>query len=104
MLQQGIEIAMPECDASHVIGYLFEIGPTLGEIPLTHAELAAWQANSGIELNSWEARMLRQLSVEYLSEYVKSRAPEHPSPLQSKEVITLVGKSMKDSIRELANL
>jgi hypothetical protein len=56
----------------HVMSYLFEIGPTMhgemGEYPLTHSELRAWMDNTGIELNAWESRTLRRLSMDYLAE------------------------------------
>lgn len=39
----------------------------MGNAPLSHSEIAAWQSNTGIELSAWEARTLRQLSAEYLA-------------------------------------
>jgi hypothetical protein len=70
-LKQDV-LDMPECDAMHIVSYLFEIGPTLsggmGESPLPDTEIEAWQRNTGIELQSWEARAVKRLSREYLSE------------------------------------
>jgi hypothetical protein len=40
---------------------------SMGNAPLPHSEIAAWQDNTGIKLTPWEARMLRTLSAEYLS-------------------------------------
>ena len=51
----GDTIEMPPCDCGYLVGYLFEVGPTMGESPVTHTEIANWQRNTGIELNSWEA-------------------------------------------------
>jgi hypothetical protein len=57
----------PECDAKHVLDYLFEIGLTDGEKPLSHSEIASWQSNTGIELEAYEARFLKRLSEIYLA-------------------------------------
>lgn len=57
--------------AGHLVGYLFDAGPvshgSMGPVPLSHADLAAWQANTGIELQAWEARGLRKLSTAYVA-------------------------------------
>jgi hypothetical protein len=52
----------------------------MGNAPLSHSEIAAWQGNTGIELSAWEARTLRTLSAEYLNsaqdaEDAKCKAP-----------------------------
>lgn len=63
---------MPPVDAGYLLGYLFEIGPTMaggmGAGPVTNQEILAWQALTGITLDAWEARTLRSLSCEYLAE------------------------------------
>jgi hypothetical protein len=82
MKADGIDPAMPEISAEYLIGYLWEVGPTMlgsGD-PLTHAELRAWQDNTGVELNTWEARMLRRMSAEYAAESVKAAKPEAKPP------------------------
>ncbi len=61
------EIVYPECDANHILNYLFEIGLTEGDKPLSHAEIASWQSNTGIELQAYEARFLKRLSEIYLA-------------------------------------
>ena len=62
--------------AAYLVGYLLEIGPTLaagmGSGPITHEELIAWCRLNGVELRPWEARFLRRLSGEYLSESRRS--------------------------------
>lgn len=65
--------------ADHVLGYLYEIGPVahggMGPAPIGHAEIEAWQGNTGIELTAWEARTLRRLSLDYIA---ASRQAEEP--------------------------
>lgn len=48
--------------------------------PLGHAEIAAWQSNTGVELTAWEARTLRRLSCEYLSTSQDASEPDFPAP------------------------
>ena len=71
--RDGGEIEMPPFDeGEYLIAYLYELGPTvaagMGAGPVTFAEMAAWQAARGFELEPWEARLLRRLSVDYLAE------------------------------------
>lgn len=61
------EVVMPYCDASYVIDYLFDLGVTLGDAPINHQEIRAWMENTGIELDTWEARTIKFLSEAYLS-------------------------------------
>lgn len=77
---------MPECTAQYVAAYLFEIGPVLhggmGDYPLTHSELRAWMDNTGVELTAWEARTIRRLSMEYLSEQQRATTLGAAAPWQ----------------------
>lgn len=67
----------------YLVIYLFEFGPTMpagmGSGPVTFQEMRAWQEMSGIELQPWEAALLRRLSGEYADESHKAvkrdRAP-----------------------------
>lgn len=76
---------MPEASALHLLGYLWDVGPSMqggmGPAPLTYSELVAWQQSSGIELTPWEAKTLRRLSGEYVSECSRAEKPDCPSPL-----------------------
>jgi len=75
---------MPDCDALYLIEYLFDVGPVthggMGDAPLSHLELNAWQQNIGIELQPWEVRVMHRLSLEYLSESQKATAYDAPAP------------------------
>jgi len=106
------ELEMPPCDCLHVVTYLFEVGPTMqsgmGESPITHQEIAAWQSNTGIELQTWEARFMRQLSIEYLSE--AQRAAEHDcaAPWSDAPYIVaphaIMARRMQSAVEGLAKL
>ena len=83
--RDGGEIEMPPCDeGEYLIAYLYELGPTvaadMGAGPVTFAEMAAWQAARGFELEPWEARLLRRLSVDYLAESHRATERNCPPP------------------------
>lgn len=76
---------MPPVDgAEYILGYLWEIGPTMaggmGPAPLSHGEIRSWMQNVGIELEAWESRLLRRLSVEYIAESQAATDPKRPAP------------------------
>lgn len=100
LLDAGENPSMPPVDAQYLISYLFEIGPTIsgpmGNSPLSHGELAAWQANIGIDLKPWEARFLRGLSIEYLVQAQKSEMADCPAPYGTEERRALVAKKIDD--------
>lgn len=72
-----------EC-AGHLVDRLWEVGPTsasgMGPVPLSFAELDAWQRQSGVRLTSWEATTLRKLSIAYLAEQSRAKKPDCPAP------------------------
>lgn len=85
MEAQGQQPALPPLGAAgYLVNYLFEVGPVgygaMGPVPLSHLELAAWQANTGIELEAWEARALRRLSIEYVSASNAAQPFDAPPP------------------------
>lgn len=75
---------MPPLERSveYLIGYLYEIGPALGDGPITQQEIGWWQRNTGIRLTSWQARTLRRLSQDYLSERRKGEKRGAQPPWQ----------------------
>lgn len=70
--------------AAHLVGYLFDCGPiqygAMGEAPLSHTDIAAWQANTGVALQTWEALSLRRLSRAYLASLQAAREADCPPP------------------------
>lgn len=81
---------MPECGATHILEYLFEIGPTvplgMSSGPVPFSEIEAWQRVTGIELSPWESRVIRRLSRDYLEQSFESRDPGCEPPFDSDEV------------------
>jgi len=83
---------MPEMppleQGAYLVGYLLDVGPTvaagMGAGPITSKDLIAWQQETGVNLQPWEAKTLRRLSGEYLSESHRAEklgcAPPWKSP------------------------
>lgn len=72
----------PGC--AHIVEHWFDVGPAMpggyGDVPLTHAELDAWQRNSGLDLQPWQTSLLRRMSRGYLAERVAGVDPQRPPP------------------------
>ena len=107
------EFEMPPCDAPFIVGYLFEIGPTLttsmGEGPVSHTEIEAFQRNTGIQFDSWTARTVHQLSGIYLTESHKATDRNHPPPWDGADYARraasiIAGQRMREETRALAKL
>lgn len=99
---------LPPTDAPHLLNYLFDVGPTLasgmGEGPLTHSEIEAWQGNTGVELEPWEATFLRRLSIDYLSESHKAEKVDAPAPWNPEDIKQFQSTQMRDHLRALSKL
>lgn len=99
MRAAGIEPVTPEIPAPYLLEYLFEVGPTvstgMGPAIIGWRDLQAWQEMVGIDLEPWEARMLRKLSSAYLSQSLKSEKPDCPAPYVSQQQIDREAVSRK---------
>ncbi len=102
---------MPPCSAPYLLGYLFEVGPAMhtgmGDAPLSHSEIAAWQANTGIRLTAWEARTLRRLSVDYVNETARATLASAKAPWVDEDMNVervVASGNTKDAIRNLLKL
>ena len=62
---------IPPCSAPFLLDYLLEIGPLvpagLGVGPIGFRDIQAWQECIGIRLAPWQARLMVDLSRQYLS-------------------------------------
>ena len=88
MRKKGIKPAIPENPAPYLAEWLFEIGPGIstgqGLIEIGWDTLSDWQRNVGVELLPWEARLLKALSRDYVSQWYESRKPDCPAPYLDK--------------------
>lgn len=82
--RQGVTPPMPPNPAPQIIARLIEIGLTeaagMGAGPISWQSIAAWQQVTRVALPPWEARLIRQLSVEYLAEGRKAESENCPAP------------------------
>lgn len=88
MQRDGIKPDMPPAGAAaHLVGILFEVGPTTpageGRAPIAWTDIEAWQRCTGRPLSSWEARIVRRLSAEYVSGLGEFSDPAAPAPYMS---------------------
>jgi len=85
--RDGVTPPMPPNPAPHIINRLIEIGLTevagMSAGPISWQSIAAWQRVTGIDLPAWEARLIRQLSVEYLAEGRKAESENCPPPFRA---------------------
>lgn len=74
----------PEIEgAGHLVGYLFQVGPsTAGEV-VTFQEIQSWAVQTGHVLNAWEVETLRRLSAAYLAEFSDAADEHRPPPSRS---------------------
>ena len=82
---QGLQPEMPPLEGGeHLIDWLLDAGPiehtAMGPAPITHASIAAWQANQGMSINAWSAQTLRRLSADYVDALRDAKAHDAPAP------------------------
>ncbi len=83
---------MPPVEAGkHIVDFLFEFGPLVrsgdGSGPMTHTEIRNFQENTGVEFDSWGARLLFKLSREYYSESNRAKSVDCPEPWDQEKLL-----------------
>jgi len=82
--RKKIDPPMPPNQAPHIVDHLIEMGLTeaaeMGAGPLSWREIAAWQENTCVQLEPWEARLIRHLSKAYLAEGRRAESENCPPP------------------------
>ena len=107
---EGYVPELPSVDgAAYLLAYLWDIGPTMvagmGLGPLTHEEIRAWQSNTGVWLQPWESRILRQLSMDYIVQMRNAEKADCPPPWSAAARVvdrSSVANRMLHSIRAMA--
>lgn len=84
MKRAGVTPVMPPNPLPHIVDRLIEMGVTesagMGEGRLSWREIDAWCSRTGIDLDPWEARLIRRLSVEYVAEGRRAESENCPPP------------------------
>lgn len=80
----GIVPTMPDNPLPYIVTWLLEVGPTvpagMGSGPIGWRDIEAWSALTGTGIQPWEARLLRRLSGDFLSQSHKAEKPDCPAP------------------------
>ena len=89
MKDRGEHPLLPPIAHRYLVQWWLEIGPTvmagMGEGPVSFADISAWQQVTGNMLEPWEAKAIRHLSREFLSQQHEARKPFCPSPAAASE-------------------
>ena len=84
LTEQGIMPELPPNPAPHLTNLLFEVGPAepggMDDAPIGWSTLRDWQAQVGLQLPPWQARLLRRLSRDYVAEARQARDEDRPAP------------------------
>ena len=84
MIEDEQQPSLPPCSSPHLIGLVMEIGPVIandmGRSPIGWIDIAGWQKAMGVQLEPWTCRLIRKLSLEYLSESRKAEDVDCPEP------------------------
>ncbi len=91
---------MPPNPAPHIIDWLTEIGLIgthgMGAVPIPWSEITEFQRNSAISLEPWVARLIRRMSVAYVSMSNRAEdeacAPPWRAPVTDRERDTEVDR------------
>ena len=108
MKTAGIAPSLPFNPTPYLIEWLFEIGPAIagamGSAAIGWQDIGAWQQITGIELLPWEARILRRLSQDFISQNHDAGKPECPAPWAalSDDRREAVGRKISSALRALA--
>jgi hypothetical protein len=90
--------------------HLYEVGPAsqagFGLSPIGYADLDAYSRVAGVELEPWEAAMIRRLSFEYCDEAQKATDPDRPPPWDEEDLRPdprIIAEGIRETLRGLAN-
>jgi hypothetical protein len=90
----------PIGDAGYLLTHFWQVGPTLGDSPITNTELRNYQENEGIALSPWECKTLRRLSIDYLNESHRATKDDCQPPFaESTDAARLQQAEMRRKMR-----
>jgi hypothetical protein len=69
----------------HLVGYLFEVGPNVGEHSVPFSEINAWRQETGVVMSEFETRALRVLSQEYMQMRHEASDAKCSAPYMTRE-------------------
>jgi len=82
--EQEVDPPLPPLTARHIFDWLMEVGPTesggMGPVPIGWTTIRNWRDATFTRLSAWEARLLRRLSTEFLTESHLAEDRYRPAP------------------------
>lgn len=100
------EPSLPDVEGGEqMLEWFWDVGPANAGSAVTHAEIRAWLENTGYELQSWQARLLRRMSQEYLAETMRAADPKCPPPCPLEDFAlapAAVAESLRQRMRAMA--
>lgn len=105
MKADNVTPQMPPNPMPHFVEWFFEIGIVdaggMGPVPLSWRTILDWQDAVGIELSPWEAKLMRDLSVAYVTEKTRGENETCPAPWRGKVTQQEVDAELKALIAVL---
>lgn len=81
MKDKGETPLLPPNPAPYLVNWLFDIGPSSGmDSAISWQDMEAWERINGVFLEPWEAKILRDLSRQYLYEGQEARRLDRAAP------------------------
>lgn len=81
---EGFPVELPDNPVPYLVDWLMEVGPFgtggMGAVAINWADLATWQALTGLQIDPWEARTLVRLSRDFVAQTERSKDITCPAP------------------------
>lgn len=74
---------LPPLTHPYLVDWWMAVGPTMAgasEAPVSWQEIAAWSAQTTLQLAPWEAEAIRAMSQAFASQRYDARKPDCPAP------------------------
>jgi hypothetical protein len=85
-----------------MVEWLMEMGPTepagMGMATISWATIGYWEKATGVELNPWQAKLMRRLSGDWFRQSEEARKMDCPAPYQSRESVQANRKAVNDGM------
>ncbi len=95
---------VPEA-VEHILEYVFEVGPVVGEHAVDWVQLAAWKEATGVYLGEFAATSVVTLCQVYLSQLREACDPKCPPPTMRRDALpskTEISNGMRDMLRAMS--
>lgn len=106
MEDRGEQPVFPPVSHRYLIDWWLDAGTTssigMGEGALTWQEIDAWVARTEIELQPWEARIIRRMSQAFANERHEAKKPLRPVPYSLTEQTTGVRDRVAAQFKAMA--